>query len=121
VQSAASDGEYAGSVHWWGDCVLTPEHKVLTDRGWLPGGQVGDEFRVMHAQVGSAFYTGRVFDLSVAGSHSFFADGIAIHNCVYHHRGPGGAHTASHSDWEAGQYVPALISPFAEKADKETR
>lgn len=30
--------------------------------------------------------------------------------CVFHHRGPGGAHTASHSDWEAGQYVPGLIS-----------
>lgn len=31
--------------------------------------------------------------------------------CVYHHRGPGGAHTASHADWEAQQYVPGLIAP----------
>lgn len=30
--------------------------------------------------------------------------------CTYHHRGPGGAHTASHSDWEASQYVPSLIT-----------
>ncbi|MCL2581298.1 MAG: hypothetical protein FWE35_02460 [Streptosporangiales bacterium] len=30
--------------------------------------------------------------------------------CVFHHRGPGGAHTASHSDWEAQQYVLGLIS-----------
>lgn len=30
--------------------------------------------------------------------------------CVFHHRGPGGAHTASHSDWEASQYVLGLIS-----------
>ena len=29
--------------------------------------------------------------------------------CCFHHRGPGGAHTASHSDWEASQYVPGLI------------
>lgn len=29
--------------------------------------------------------------------------------CVFHHRGPGGAHTAAHSDWEASQYVPGLI------------
>ncbi len=29
--------------------------------------------------------------------------------CVFHHRAAGGAHTASHSDWEAGQYVPGLI------------
>lgn len=29
--------------------------------------------------------------------------------CVFHHRGPGGAHTASHSDWTAEQYVRGLI------------
>jgi hypothetical protein len=29
--------------------------------------------------------------------------------CVFHHRAAGGAHTASHSDWEAEQYVRALI------------
>jgi len=30
--------------------------------------------------------------------------------CVFHHRGPGGAHTASHSDFTAEQYVRGLIS-----------
>ncbi len=30
--------------------------------------------------------------------------------CAEHHRGAGGAHTASHSDWEAEQYVRGLIS-----------
>ena len=30
--------------------------------------------------------------------------------CVFHHRGPGGAHTASHSDWTAESYVRGLIS-----------
>lgn len=34
--------------------------------------------------------------------------------CVFHHRGAGGAHTASHSDWEASQYVLGLISPEAD-------
>lgn len=29
--------------------------------------------------------------------------------CVFHHRAAGGAHTASHSDWEAEQYVRGLI------------
>ena len=29
--------------------------------------------------------------------------------CGFHHRGQGGAHTAAHADWEAGQYVPGLI------------
>jgi hypothetical protein len=35
--------------------------------------------------------------------------------CAWHHRGAAGAHTASHSDWEASQYVPSLIN----KAKKE--
>ena len=30
--------------------------------------------------------------------------------CAWHHRGASGAHTASHSDWEASQYVKGLIS-----------
>ena len=30
--------------------------------------------------------------------------------CAWHHRGASGAHTASHSDWEASQYVRNLIS-----------
>ena len=29
--------------------------------------------------------------------------------CAWHHRGAAGAHTASHSDWEASQYVIGLI------------
>lgn len=28
--------------------------------------------------------------------------------CVHHHRGVGGAHLLTHSDWEAGLYVPGL-------------
>ena len=31
--------------------------------------------------------------------------------CVWHHRGMGGAHTLTHSDWQAGQYVPGLTAP----------
>ena len=30
--------------------------------------------------------------------------------CAYHHRGAAGAHTATHSDWEASQYIKQLIS-----------
>jgi hypothetical protein len=30
--------------------------------------------------------------------------------CAWHHRGAAGAHTASHADWEASQYVRGLIS-----------
>jgi hypothetical protein len=30
--------------------------------------------------------------------------------CSFHHRGHGGAHTASHADWTAQLYVPGLIT-----------
>ncbi|MET8627924.1 hypothetical protein ABZW30_29995 [Kitasatospora sp. NPDC004669] len=30
--------------------------------------------------------------------------------CSYHHRGAGGAHVASHADWQAQLYVPGLIT-----------
>ncbi|NUR01378.1 MAG: hypothetical protein HOY79_34085 [Streptomyces sp.] len=30
--------------------------------------------------------------------------------CRYHHRGHGGAHTASHADWTAQLYVPGFIT-----------
>lgn len=33
--------------------------------------------------------------------------------CAWHHRGAAGAHTASHSDWEASQYVLGLITKAA--------
>ena len=33
--------------------------------------------------------------------------------CVRHHRGEAGAHSVSHSDWEAAQYVLGLISKQA--------
>lgn len=36
--------------------------------------------------------------------------------CAWHHRGAAGAHTASHSDWEASQYVLGLISATAATA-----
>jgi len=29
--------------------------------------------------------------------------------CAFHHRGHAGAHTASHADWEAGQYMRGLF------------
>ena len=30
--------------------------------------------------------------------------------CAWHHRGAAGAHTATHSDWEASQYIRGLIT-----------
>ena len=75
---------------------FTDEHRSLT---WLA---INKPIR--------SLYTGWVHDISIAHSHSFIGGGIVVHNCVYHHRGPGGAHTASHSDWSGGLYVEGLIS-----------
>jgi hypothetical protein len=40
--------------------------------------------------------------------------------CAWHHRGASGAHTASHSDWEASQYIRGLIDKAAAKAQGAT-
>lgn len=81
--------------------VLTPA--ALTgqrrDLGWLT---VDEPVR--------ASYWGWVHDLTIAHSHSFVVGGVVVHNCAWHHRGAAGAHTASHSDWEASQYVQGLIA-----------
>lgn len=55
-------------------------------------------------------YSGYVYDISIARSHSFVVNGIVAHNCAFHHRGHGGVHVASASDFEAEKYVKGLIS-----------
>jgi len=80
----------------------------------LPAGGASPEMGWVTAMPSrTAAFTGWVHDLSVAHSHSFVVGGIAAHNCAWHHRGAAGAHTASHSDWEASQYVQGLISQAA--------
>lgn len=84
---------------------LANKHRAL---GWLT---VDHPVRTLH--------TGWVHDLSVAHSHSFVVGGLVVHNCAFHHRGAAGAHTASHSDWSAGCYVPGLISATPASAGVE--
>lgn len=38
--------------------------------------------------------------------------------CAYHHRGSSGAHNASHSDFEASQYIHGLITAIEESKDQ---
>jgi len=38
--------------------------------------------------------------------------------CAWHHRGASGAHNASHSDFEASQYIHGLITNIEEKEDE---
>lgn len=52
----------------------------------------------------------KVYDITVAGSHDFIADGMVVHNCAACHRGHGGVHVAAASDYEAEKYVRGLIT-----------
>jgi phage terminase large subunit-like protein len=67
----------------------TPEHKVYVyKRGWVPASDVraGDtplhymEPSQVHASEPSA-RRADVYDITVAGAHEFFANGILVHNC----------------------------------------
>lgn len=61
------------------EVTVTPEHPVLTQRGWVDASDLSasDTFLIHHSR-----YTGKVYDLEVETDHSFFAGGIAVHNCA---------------------------------------
>lgn len=61
----------------------------------------------------TVFHSGWVHDLSVSHNHSFVAGGVAAHNCVRHHRGEGGEHTVTASDFEGLKYVSNMTSGHA--------
>ncbi len=50
-----------------------------------------------------------VSDAEHVGAWVESADNLEV-LCVFHHRGPGGKHTAAFADFEAEQYVRGLIS-----------
>ena len=71
----------------------TPEHPVLTQRGWVLAGELTEDDEVMVWDTAASFmpakitslrrvpYHGEVYNLSVEGVESFVAQGIAVHNC----------------------------------------
>ena len=70
---------------------VTPDHKMMTSRGWVPAGllrvgidsvltQSGDMTRDLVESVTSVGEK-EVFDLTVPYSHSFIANGFVISNC----------------------------------------
>jgi hypothetical protein len=75
----------------WFSIEVTPDHKVMTTRGWVAAGelrpgedrvltQIGD---VTRDAVESVVPAGEkeVFDLTVPYSHSFIANGFVVSNC----------------------------------------
>lgn len=79
----------------------------------LPFGEQGSGFYggwYALREVRNLTYTGYVHDITIANSHSFIAGGMVVHNCEFHHRGHGGVHVSSASDFEAEKYVRGLIS-----------
>ncbi len=70
---------------------VTPDHKMMTARGWVPAGELrpcedqvlvqSDEFN--HDVVSSIVPSGKkeVFDLTEPFSHSFIANGFVVSNC----------------------------------------
>lgn len=67
---------------------VTPEHPIWTSQGWKPAAalQPGDELLTPDGPIvlnePPVAVTGEVevYDLSVSSFHTFFADGILVHN-----------------------------------------
>lgn len=59
-------------------------------------------------------HTGSVYDIEVAGCHSFVADGMIVHNCPIHHRTRLGVHVIPGPEWEPLRVWKAAVVPPAE-------
>jgi hypothetical protein len=56
-------------------------------------------------------FIGYVHDISVAGSHSFVAGGLVVHNCQAHHVGILGVHCIPTADWDVVRAHKAGVLP----------
>ena len=105
---------YVGERIGFGDCRDQSGKPCVVDAG---GAQSGLELH--HAHVEFSLQNGislTALEKDFPGISDATSVGAWVESdvnfrwlCVFHHRGPGGAHTAAHADWEAGQYVPGLI------------
>lgn len=76
----------------------TPEHPILTPRGYIPIKDVitdteikfnGREWRRVTYVNAPKSFSGQVFNLSVEGDNSYVANGIGVHNCWAYSTGHG--------------------------------
>lgn len=90
--------DYNGVLIQIGSCLtVTPNHPIYTQRGWVDANklseydvilyltfQLNGEFKFNYTRVERlkrVFYEGKVYNLEVANDNSYFAEGIAVHNC----------------------------------------
>jgi hypothetical protein len=109
---------YVGERIGFGDCRDAQGHPISID---VAGVQSGLELH--HAHIEFSLQNGvdlAALEVDYPGISDPTQVGAWVETganfrwlCCFHHRAAGGAHTATHSDWEAGQYIPGLISKDA--------
>ena len=77
--------------------TLTPDHKVFTNRGWVPAGELKTPDKLVRSIANMEMDCARwtefdrieevsqlhdVYDITVEDTHCFFADRILVHNCI---------------------------------------
>jgi len=106
---------YIGERVGFGGCLDAQGQPAPPDaRGWQPG------LELHHAHVEFSLQNGislEALERDYPGISNPDEVGAWVETeanfrwlCAWHHRGAAGAHTASHSDWEASQYVLGLIT-----------
>ncbi|MBI4272324.1 Ig-like domain-containing protein [Candidatus Uhrbacteria bacterium] len=71
-----------------GNFFLTPNHRLLVNNKWTPAGAVkrGDTLLDSHSEkvpvlsVSRTQQTGRVYNIEIENQHTFFAEGLYVHN-----------------------------------------
>lgn len=107
---------YIGERVGFTECSDGEGHQALPDKdGWQPG------LELHHAHVEFSLQNGvslEALEVDYPGISNPDEVGAWVESganfrwyCAYHHRSQAGAHGASHSDFEASQYVLGLIGP----------
>jgi hypothetical protein len=121
---------YIGERIGYGDCMDAqmrpcPPHELAVDASGRPTGAIPPQpgLELHHAIVEFSLQNGvslTALEHDYPGISDATQVGAWIESdqnfrwlCAFHHRGPAGAHTASHSDWSASQYVQGLITGTA--------
>jgi superfamily II DNA or RNA helicase len=122
-----------------GDIICTKDHPIMTQNGWVEAGtiRIGDEIlycsnvntdkkyqntsqnqwstkfsRVIDVE---KFGNEQVYDITVDGTHCFFANGMLVHNC--HHWRAETCQTISEFSKSARYKIALSATPFRESND----
>lgn len=100
--------------------ACTPNHPILTENGWVPAGELANIYKVrvdapgmMWAKVYGVSRIGpsspfMVYNLEVATTHTYIANGVVVHNC---HHSAAGTWAKVFGSWPTTRFLGVTATP----------